>query len=50
MMRKRSDIPNDGEFPGVYPKLKSYSFSAYILTDKILEECLSEEKGKEDKK
>lgn len=44
MMRERSAIPDDSEFPGMYPKLKSYSFPDYILTDEILEECLSEER------
>lgn len=44
MMRERSAIPDDSEFPGVYPKLKSYSFPDYILTDEILKECLSEER------
>lgn len=44
MIRERSDIPDDSEFPGVYPKLKSYSFPDYILTDEILEECLNDER------
>lgn len=46
MMRERSAIPDDCEFPGLYPKLKSYSFPNYILTDEIMEECLSEERVK----
>lgn len=46
MMWERSPIPDDSEFPGLYPKLKSYSFPDYILTDEILEECLSEERVK----
>ncbi len=44
MMRNKSDIPDDTEFPGLYPKLRSYTFPDWILTDAILRQCLNEDR------
>lgn len=46
MLSRKSDIPDDTEFPNCTPKLKSYSFPNHILTDEILEQCLSKERVK----
>lgn len=41
LLENKSDIPDDSEYPGVYPKLKSYAFPDYILTDEQLQYSLS---------
>lgn len=40
LLKGKSDIPDDSEFPGIYPKLKSYRFPGNILTDEWLSHCL----------
>jgi hypothetical protein len=37
----RTPVPDDGEFPGVDPKLDSYAFPHAILRDEFLERCLN---------
>lgn len=44
MLREKKEIPGDTRYPGVYPKLKSYQFPAYILSDSWMKKCLSEER------
>lgn len=44
MLRSRREIPGDNEYPGVYPKLKSYQFPDYILSDTQMREYLSAER------
>lgn len=44
MLKEKKEIPGDNEYPGVYPKLKSYQFPVYILSDSWMEKCLSEER------
>lgn len=44
MLRERKEIPGDSVYPGVYPKLKSYQFPDYILSDIWMEKCLSRER------
>lgn len=39
-----SPIPDDGEFPDVYPKLVTYAFPVHILTRKLLEHTLRHER------
>ena len=41
LFKRREPIPDDEEFPGVYPQLHDYSFPHYILTDELLEQGLS---------
>ena len=50
MLQKKTDIPGEKEFPNCTPRLKSYAFPGYILTDEILKECLSEARIREIKK
>ena len=37
-------IPDDQEFPGVYPKLNDYSFPYHLITDDVLKVSLSQER------
>ena len=40
----RSPIPNDSEFPGVYPKLENYEFPSALLDDEWLGKCLDSQR------
>ncbi|MEA3450224.1 MAG: methyltransferase domain-containing protein [Patescibacteria group bacterium] len=42
--KNKIDIPHDGEFPNVYPKLHSYNFPGEIITDEILARTLCAER------
>jgi hypothetical protein len=44
LFRRRENIPDDSEFPGVKPKLDSYIFPEYILTNDIIEALLSKDR------
>jgi hypothetical protein len=44
LFRTRSPIPDDAEFPGVYPKLRNYAFPRHILTDNKLDLALAPER------
>jgi hypothetical protein len=44
LFESRAAIPDDVEFPGVYPKLKDYSFPSDILTDSRIDTALSPER------
>jgi len=44
LLRNRTPIPDNNEFPRVTPALKDYSFPAHILSDEHLEYTLSEER------
>jgi len=44
LFRNRTAIPDDSEFPKAKPKLSSYEFPHWILTDKILENSLIPER------
>lgn len=41
MVKNRCPIPDDEEFPNIFPKLESYEFPSWILTEEVLTECLS---------
>src|SRR5262245_6771404 len=41
LLRKRCPIPDDLEFPGVFPKLDSYEFPTTVLNDAWLDQCLA---------
>lgn len=40
MLQARENIPDDKEFPHLYPKLISYEFPHEILSDEFLRQCL----------
>lgn len=44
LFRARSPIPGDDEFPGIFPKIKDYSFPSHLLTDERLEVSLAPER------
>ena len=41
LLRNRAPIPDDVEFPGVFPKLNSYGFPITVLDDAWLDRCLA---------
>jgi len=41
LLHCRAPIPDDAEFPGVFPKLDSYAFPAAMLDQPWLERCLA---------
>lgn len=41
LFQQRVAIPDDAEFPGVYPKLPSYEFPASVLSEDRLKEALA---------
>lgn len=41
LFQARSPIPDDDEFPGVFPRLSSYSFPSHILSDQGLASSLA---------
>lgn len=41
LLRERTDLPGDSEFPRVFPKLDSYSFPGDLLTAERLERTLA---------
>jgi hypothetical protein len=41
LLRNRATIPDDVEFPGVFPKLNSYAFPTSMLDDAWLDRCLA---------
>lgn len=41
LLRSRAPIPDDTEFPGVFPKLSSYAFPAAVLDEMWLDRCLA---------
>jgi SAM-dependent methyltransferase len=41
LLRDRSPIPDDLEFPGVFPKLDTYEFPTLVLDDAWLDRCLA---------
>lgn len=46
LFKNRENIPDDTEFPGIIPHLKSYDFPHHILTDERLAESLKKERLK----
>lgn len=44
LFRQKEPIPDDVEFPGVFPKLDSYDFPGDILNDGWLTHCLTPER------
>ncbi len=44
LFKKKEGIPDDNEFPLVQPKLNSYDFPAKILTDELLNKCLTDDR------
>lgn len=44
LFQARSPIPGDDEFPGVFPKIKDYSFPSHLLTDDRLGASLAPER------
>ena len=40
LFNNKADIPDDSEFPGVYPKLANYSFPHHILHKSLMERML----------
>ncbi len=44
LLKNREDIPDEKEFPELYPRLDSYRFPAEILPDEWLDQCMSEER------
>jgi SAM-dependent methyltransferase len=44
LLKKRTPIPNDNEFPRLSPSLNNYEFPAHILTSELLNETLSEDR------
>jgi hypothetical protein len=40
MLNRRDAIPDEAEFPFIFPSLKEYSFPHHILTDEILSDSL----------
>lgn len=44
LFSSRAKIPDNNEFPSLEPVLESYEFPGHILTDKLLEETLSDER------
>jgi methyltransferase family protein len=41
LLRSRAAIPDDVEFPGVFPKLDNYGFPTTLLDDTWLDHCLA---------
>jgi len=50
LFQRRSDIPDNNEFVGARPQLKSYSFPHHILREDRLAECLRSDRIDEIKK
>lgn len=50
LFRAKTNIPNDVDFPFVYPKLNDYSFPEYIFSDNQLFKMLDEERHQEIRK
>jgi hypothetical protein len=46
LFTKKMPIPDQSEFPKVFPVLDDYSFPGYILTDELLQEMLAPERIK----
>ena len=44
LFKKREPIPDDDEMPGVFPKLKDYSFPHHVISDEVLNISLSEDR------
>lgn len=44
LFKLREDIPNENEFPRIYPHLKSYKFSSNMLSEGHLKNCLREDR------
>lgn len=44
LLKQKTEIPNDDEFPRVVPKLENYAFPKNIYSDDYLKECLSKER------
>lgn len=44
LFRSRSPIPDEHEFPKLYPQLDNYAFPDEILTDQIMRDALSSER------
>ncbi|MFM2232905.1 MAG: hypothetical protein RJB31_1606, partial [Bacteroidota bacterium] len=44
LLKKRTEIPNNDEFPLVQPVLDDYSFPLQILNDDLMKDMLSEER------
>lgn len=44
LVRERAPIPDEREFPGVLPRLKSYAFPGHLLPDGLLRRLLSEDR------
>lgn len=44
LFKARAPIPEDAEFPGVFPRLDSYAFPSHVLSDARLETSLSVER------
>jgi len=44
LFKNNTDIPDDSEFPNLYPKLDSYKFPKYILTENMLKNSLGAER------
>lgn len=41
LFRNRADIPDDVEFPGIFPRLECYRFPTHLWTDEALSSCLA---------
>jgi hypothetical protein len=50
LLSKKEDIPDDGEFPRICPKLDDYNFPRDIYSEEYLESCLSHVRVSEIKK
>lgn len=44
LLSSRTPIPDDTEFPGVFPKLSNYAFPAAVLAEAWLAHCLAPER------
>ncbi len=44
LVKQRADIPGDAEFPRTTPKLDNYTFPGDILSEKILQESLADDR------
>lgn len=44
LVKNRENIPDEDEFPRVYPRLESYAFLSNILTEHTLKESLNEQR------
>jgi SAM-dependent methyltransferase len=44
LFQKREPVPDDNEWPDLYPKLDTYAFPDYLLTDENIEKALKPER------